>query len=115
MGYESRLYVVNKSRSGADENKKIWSEVVAKFNLCKCGIDFSGFPASDCYFYEGNDEIVEDNYGDPLRELTISEAISVLATAMAKEDYRRFQPCLAMLTGFNQHEWENLVVLHFGY
>ena len=91
MGYESKLYVVDKHHwKWSNES---WGEVVASFDLCKVyNLDFKKYPLTDCYIYadDGNTEIREDYY-------------------------RRYQPCLSLLKGFNPNDWEDLVVLHYGH
>jgi len=115
MGYESKLYIIQKSDVVKEDNK-YWCEVIATFNLCKVNIDFSKYPSTDSYFYEGNEMIVEDCYGDTLKELTIQEAITEIENAAARDDYRRWNPILGLLKGFNEKEWGNdLRVLHYGH
>lgn len=118
MGYESKLYVVDKHHH-MKWRDKFWGEVIATFDLCKVyNLDFGKFPATDCYIYadDGNTEIREDCYGDPLREIPIKDAIKMLEEVIKKVDYyRRYQPCLSLLKGFNPDDWEDLVVLHYGH
>lgn len=119
MGYESRLYVVNKSH--IKDGEKVWAEKVAMFELCKT-YTVSGqldkYPTTNVYIYsdDGNTRIEEDMYGELLKEIPIDDMISILEGAMQKEKYRRYAPCLAMLRGFDKNEWgDNLVVLHYGH
>ena len=122
MGYESRLYVVEKTRIHGYENEdKVYGEVIAMFDLCKV-YDVSDrmrtYEATDAYIYDtdGNTEIVVDLYGDPLKEVPIKDAIEILKDAIDKDrGYRRYEPCLKLLEGFNESEWDDLVVLHYGY
>lgn len=124
MGYESRLYIVNK---GFAATGPCWAEKIAEFNLC-C---VDGFVLTDigkygkdttCYF-ETDDNykpITEDKYGKPMTEITLNDMIAILKNAINNSDYRRYQPCLAMLESFANGvlygQWgENLVVLHYGY
>ena len=117
MGYESKLYVVDK-HDWKFANKK-WGEVIAMFDLCSVPrLNFSSYPATDCYIIadDGNTEITEDRYGDPLKEVPIQDAINMIEKAIETEDYyRRYKPCLDMLKGFNPDNWGNLVVLHYGH
>lgn len=117
MGYESKLYVVDKHHW--KWSNKPWGEVIAMFDLCKVpGLNFSKYPPTDCYIYadDGNTEIREDNYGDPLKEIPIKDMIQMLEEAIKTEDYyRRYQPCLSLLKGFNLDDWGNLVILHYGH
>lgn len=117
MGYESKLYVVDK-HDWKFVNEK-WGEVIAMFDLCSVPrLNFSSYPATDCYIIadDGNTEIKEDRYGDSLKEVPIQDAIEMIEKVIEREEYyRRYKPCLDLLKGFNPNEWENLVVLHYGH
>jgi len=118
MGYESRLYVVRKS-STKDENG-YWADMIASFNLCCVGNNLLSAimkaKETDAYFLEGDSFIYKDKYGEKLKEIPLKEMINMIANAMQYDDYRRYAPCLALLNGFNQSEWNNeIVVLHYGY
>lgn len=115
MGYESKLYIVDKTGVATDKDNKRWAEVIATFDLCRTNIDFSKFSPTDCYFYDGDERVVEDCYGDPIKEISISDMIELIENAMARDDYRRWQPCLGLLKGFTESQWTNLVVLHYGH
>lgn len=116
MGYESKLYVVDKHDWKWCEEK--WGEVIASFDLCRVPINFAHYPATDCYIFsdDGDTKITEDKYGSPLREIPINELINMIENAIKETDYyRRYQPCLSLLKGFNPKDWENLIVLHYGH
>lgn len=118
MGYESRVYVVDKSDTLQHNNMK-WAEVVSTFNMSKFG-DFRNVFAkeTDCYFYEdgADGEVLTDKYGARITEASVKDVINYLEDYKNnKEHYRRVQPLLSMLKGFNTNEWRNLVVLHYGY
>lgn len=126
MGYESKLYVVQKYDTIYTEcGKRYYADIIATFKLSKIGgYDlFNRYPATDCFIYadDGNTHITEDDYGDPLREIPIPDAIKIIEGEMKKElesgvkPYNRWQPCLSLLKGFNLAEWKDLVVLHYGY
>ena len=119
MGYESRLYVVEKTDlSGYAYPEHKYAQVVAMFDLCKVGLHNSMFRPTDCYIYasDGNTEIIADDYGDPLKELPIPEVIKLLEERQVEcPDYRRWQPCISLLKSFDESQWKNLVVLHYGY
>lgn len=118
MAYESKVYIVEKSDLLNDEGKK-YAHVIAIFDLCK----FEGFcdifkTVTDCYFYadDGNTEVVEDKYGDPLVEATIEDVVKYLENYIEKEHYyRRVAPVLGLLKAFKKDDWNNLFVLHFGH
>ena len=119
MGYESRIYIVSKT-SITDDNNKRWAEVIAMFNMSKMP-SIAGFTRfTDCYIYgsDGNTKLLEDEYGAPLTEASVTDVIAVLEKDIANgEDYRRIFPLLATLKALeeNSHQWKDLAVLHYGY
>ena len=125
MGYESKLFVIEKSELRGSQKREDMkcAQIVAMFDLCKVyAINFSKYPPTEHYIFaeNGDEETLKDKYGDPLRELTLSEAVAEIEQAMEKEpSYRRWKPCLAMLKEFrdtNEAQWDNeLAVLHYGY
>lgn len=122
MGYESRLFVVNKTKQHGldDKSKMVWAEKIAFFNLCKVyavSDKMREYPATNAYIYadDGNTQIISDDYGEPLREIPIADAIKIIEDAAKNDNYRRFSPCLQLLKGFDPSEWGDLVVLHYGY
>ena len=123
MGYESRLYVVEKHKNFyPSDNNMVWGEVVAVFDLCKCypvSDELCKYPNTNAYIYadDGNTEILEDKYGEKLKEIPVKDTIKIIKKAMKNDNYsyRRYKPCLKLLEGFNLDEWNDLVVLHYGY
>lgn len=122
MGYESRLYVVEKSDIRNDTGK-IYAGVVAMFNICKC-YELSDIltkqKETDCYIYadDGNTKIVKDMYGEKLTEVSVSFVISTLEKILeGGETYRRIYPLLNALKTFEEQKgkWGDIVVLHYGY
>lgn len=118
MGYEHKLYVVKKGNF-TEENGKRWASVVAVVDISKCyplNWMIKDKPETDCFFYadDGNTRIDVDMYGDPLTELTPSEAVEVLeAIVNGGIQYDRLNIALAMLRAAKDEE--DLAVLHYGY
>lgn len=119
MGYESRIYVVSKSGLGL-EYGKTYASVIAVFNASK----YAGLPdvfqkKTDCYIYadDGNTMILEDCYGEELKEAPLADVISFLEGELERgETYCRIKPLLALLKSFDPNVWgKNLVCLHYGY
>ena len=82
MGYESRLYVVDKCDKFSFEDR-CCGEVIAMFNLCKVysvSDKMRQYPETDCYIYaaDGNTHIIEDGYGDIMREISIDDAKALI-------------------------------------
>lgn len=116
MGYESRLYIVNKTN--IVNSKRNYAQVIAVFDLCKVyevSNKMRKYPITDVYFYSNDTLVTEDFYGEPLTEIPLTDAINIIEEAMKNDNYRRYNPCLQLLKGFNLSEWKNIVVLHFGY
>lgn len=122
MGYESKIYIGEKSRI-KDNDGMTYVQVIAMFNMCKMGNLINVFDRkTDCYFYadDGNTKVLEDKYGDALTEAKIEDFICVLEEAIdSGENYRRIFPLLSTLqTIYEQQKdgkWENIVLLHYGY
>ena len=119
MGYESKLYVIEKGVH-TDLDGRLFGMSVAMFDLCKVtnvarAVHDSGTD-TNCYFFVGDKKIIEDEYGEPLKELSIPEMITILEKAAEEEsDYRRYAPCISLLKGFDLERWPNTVVLHYGH
>lgn len=119
MGYESKIYIVKKSRLSPDDDGKRFANVVSMFDAC----NFPGLPGvfklkTDCFIYadDGNTHISKDSYGDELTEAPLSDVIEFLENEIANGNtYRRINPLLQLLKGFDMEQWENLVCLHYGY
>lgn len=124
MGCESRLYVVNKTRVGIN-NDFVYGEVVAILELgCLPSIRnyMNKCEPTDCYFYsdDGNTKVTEDKCGQPLTESPIGPIIDILEREVEDKKffgdcYRRVKPALAMLKSFadNIMQWDNLKVLQY--
>ena len=57
---------------------------------------------------DGNTKITEDKYGSPLKEVPVKDMIDMIETEIKNDkDYRRYQPCLNLLKGFDLNRWEN--------
>ena len=81
---------------------------------------FRNKPATKHYIYadDGDTQIVEDRYGDTLKEASVEEVVEKLERIVENgEDYRRIFPLLAALKAFESHsnQWGNIAVLHYGY
>ena len=127
MGYESRLYIVEKSgfytncneTPNDDFGRMCFAEVVAMIDLCKVPelpAAINKYPDTDAYIYEGEERVLEDKYGARLKEIPLKDMTDII-TKIAKADnnqYRRWNPCLGLLKGFDTDGWD-VVVLHYGH
>lgn len=124
MGYESKIYIVEKSKNTNKFGEK-WADVIAMFDLCKY-YNLSNVlrhkRKTDCYIIadDGDTEITADRYGDRLTESDLETVINIMERDIAHgEGYRRIFPILSMLKVFEEQKnagiWNDLVVLHYGY
>jgi hypothetical protein len=124
MGYESRLYVVQKM-GWTNEKKKTFAQVIAMFDLCQyysLSDVLRNKPETNCYIFsdDGKSEITKDRYGMPLTESDVKTVIDILEKDIARgENYRRILPLLSTLKVFEKQQqeglWDHIVVLHYGY
>ena len=126
MGYESKIYIVEKTNcSWTEENGMKYARVLAMFDVSKfyeLADWFSNKPATKHYIYadDGDTEIIEDRYGDTLKEASVKEVIDRIERIIGienEEDYRRIFPLLAALKAFESYgnQWDDIAVLHYGY
>jgi bisphosphoglycerate-independent phosphoglycerate mutase (AlkP superfamily) len=122
MGYESKLFIVEKHEKLESDPKK-YASVIAMFDMCKIGNLTDVFKQNtDCYFFadDGNTRVLKDKYGDVLKEASVEDVIQVLENAVTSgETYRRIAPLLSTLkTIFEQQKnnaWKDIAILHYGY
>lgn len=124
MGYESRIYIVEKHRLSYYDDEKRYASVIAMIDMCKC-YEISDIlrnkPATDCYIYadDDNTRILEDRYDKPLTETPIYEAIQIVENAIEKTpwEYWRYNVLLATLQSVYDFvgKDEDFVILHYGY
>ena len=122
MGYESKVYVTQKSR-----NLSIpFYDVVATVDLCKMGWSiYNGkkfrqlftLPQDGHLFMDdGNTVLKEDAYGDPVEGAPIDEVIDWLEKFTADTDYPRANILLSTLYAVRQGmKWGDLLCFHYGY
>ena len=125
MGYDSKLFIAEKSSLYSSEEKN-YASFIASYDLAvfpPISSFMRGCPKADCYIYidDGNTQILEDRYGDELTQASISDVIKVLEESKNHKDgnYRRIDPILSMLKTLKKQQeegrWRELVVLHFGH
>jgi len=122
MGYEQKFFIVDETTSKGLENPdKKWAQVIAMYDYCKDNrltnfVEKNG-KDSDCFIFadDGNTEIAEDHYGEPMKEVDIDLLIEYLEKHA--DDYRRYEPFLALLKAFQRarENFRDLKILRFGY
>lgn len=122
MSYESKLYIVEKTPL-ISEHGKHYSRIIAMFDMHCMGEITNVFKTeTDCYFYadDGDTEVMQDCYGEPLKEASVNDVINALENSIKNgETYRRLFPVLAALKVIEEQQsngtWADIRVLHYGY
>ena len=117
MGYESRIIIARKGCI------KGYVETIAEFNLCKVEGEFLNLFDKeyklDFYdFYEGNNPIKEDRYGDPLKYATFNKVYKWLLDNVRKANYRRYDLLLGAMNAVREGwvgEINDFIIIHYGY
>lgn len=123
MGYESRIYVITKTRVNGFKTEKKYAQIIAMFDMGKfpaLADIMINQPETDSFIYadDGNTQILEDKYGDKLTEATPQIVVDVLEKQLNNGDtYRRIYPLLATLKAVIEHQknFPDIAVLHYGY
>lgn len=122
MGYESRVYIVEKT-DVIDVGMR-YARMICAFDLGKCyplSDTLRNKPKTDCYIYEydGNTRVLEDCYGQALTESDLQTVIDILEKMTEDNTYRYTLPLLEALKAFEKQRqqglWRNIAVLHYGY
>ncbi len=120
MGYEVKYHIIEKKTELKGIHGKYYSQDIAVFDLCKADnvtYKTKKYPITNSYIYDtdGNTELIYDEYGDELHEIPLLDMIQIIEDAMKDDEYRRFKPFLNLLKSFNNSDWHNVVILHYGY
>ena len=128
MGYESRIYIVRKETRMDPEVNKRYGEVLSVFNLGKVSPEFEKWfdqqKPTDCYIYADNGDtvVLEDEYGDPLKECDPFELKNRLRYEYAEQTMARCE-MMQILGGYviphvinlYKYEIDRIAFLHYGY
>ena len=131
MAYRHRFYVVNKTKSfGINETENLrYAHVLARFDLGRndlLGKKLDKFSATDCFIYmdDGNTPLIEDDYGEKLKEISVMDLLYILNPYSPKNDldeyeipiYQSFYDYLTRLNSRmkNSTILKDVVILHCG-
>ena len=112
---EHKIIIVDRITDGIQSHHGI---VIAEFklgilnnfeNIFTTPIDF------DLYIDGGDTITREDKYGSHCKMASISTVLRELTKYNAENSYRRLKPCIGLLLGFDEKEWNDLEVVHYGY
>lgn len=119
--YESKIYIVAPTTQYNKELGKVYAETIATFKLGY--VDplqnaTEDYKPTKYYIYadDGETEILKDNYGDELRELTIDQLICHLTYTNGLAISRKACLLLSTLYAIKKTYYDgDLVCLHYGY
>lgn len=124
MGYESKIYIVEKYNTSDLEHGKRYARDIVAFDLSKVrrlSRKLQEMPETDCYFYadDGNTQVLEDKYGNPLTECSPEKLLELVRHEIEVESdhYSVYFALLATLESIVEHSdsWGDVVCLHYGY
>ena len=136
MGYESKIVIVEHlPHAKFDDDKKLFAEKIVEVRMSKMGGRPSCFAReTDLYYYmdDGNTQVLEDKYDEPLRECEIPELYKWLLETMERDrdaaTYRRCDLLKGVLESFGEvhktdhgqwlelkPKWKYVRALHYGY
>jgi hypothetical protein len=96
---------------------KYYSKVIGMVDLCKLSVPSSIKETSKFYFYDldGNTPVVFDKYGDELKQASLTDVIAWLEEQIELGDtYSRYKTALALAKSCVE-DYNNPIVLFFGY
>lgn len=133
MAYRHRFYIVNKTKSlGIDETENLrYAFVLARFDLdrndnLKRKLDDANLPITDSFIYmdDGDTPLIEDDYGDKLKELSVMDLLYILypyrpANVLDEYEITIYQAFYDYLSRLNKRmtnstALKDVVVLHCG-
>ena len=121
MGYESRVFVVNRNEiERKDGSIYVWAENIADVKMSSM---YNGFTDLfdkqvdyELYIDNGDEFTKTDKYGNVMTYTDCKTVIDYLEKLIANgEKYRRLTVLLGLLKGFNEEDWDNIQVVHYGY
>lgn len=124
MAYESKIIIVDRrvNKNSKGEIIYLYGEKLADMMMGCMGYN-NGWkelfqtPIDYTLYIENEDKATNnDKYGEHLKYTTISNVIEWLEKEIARgNDYRRLKPLLGLLKGFDEQEWTELQIIHYGY
>ena len=124
MGYESRVYVMQRNEFTLENNKGedvrfVHAGEIARFDMSKMVPEFRDLFTEEADFDvygDGGESIKEDCYGAELTYAPVGKVIKWLEAEAERDDYRRLKPLLAFLKAAELESWDGeLVAVHYGY
>lgn len=119
MGYESRIFVVDRREyKHGDGTSYVYAEKIADIKMA-CMYDgftklFDKKVDYDLYIDNGDEATQTDMYGEIMTYTDCKTVINYLENLISK-DYRRLPLLLGLLKGIDESQWDNIQIVHYGY
>ena len=121
MGYESRVFIVNRSEHEYPNGESwIYAEKIADIKM-SCMYDgftnlFNKKVDYELYIDNEDESTNIDKYGEVMTYTDCKTVINFLEKLIADgENYRRLTMLLGLLKGINEEQWNEIQVVHYGY
>lgn len=120
MGYESRVLVVDRNEYDINGTHYVHAEKIADIKMSKMYDGFTDLFDKkvdyELYIDNANEATQTDKYGDVMTYTDCRTVIDYLENLIANgETYRRLTVLLGLLKGFNESQWNDIQVVHYGY
>lgn len=121
MGYESRVFVVNRSEfERGNDMHFVFAEKIADIKMSGMYDGFTDlFDKKVDYelYIDNEDEPTQtDKYGDVMTYTDCKTVIDYLEKLIANgENYRRLNLLLGLLKSIDESQWNEIQIVHYGY
>lgn len=123
MSYESKIIIVDRRAYKMSEsgNYYVYPEQLASVDMGEINheswLELFATPIDYTLYIRSYDDAVDtDMYGDKMKYASIKAVKAWLEKQIQDgNDYRRLKPLLGLLNGFDESQWEELQVVHYGY
>lgn len=120
MSYESRIFVVNRTEVNNVTSVYVWGEKIADIKMGSMENGFSELFTNkidyELYVDNADEPTRTDKYGAVMTYTDRNTVIDYLEEQIANGDnYRRLTVLLGLLKGFDEAQWDELQVVHYGY
>lgn len=117
MGYESRIFIVNRNEI---RNDYVYGDKIADIKMSKMYSEFVDLFDKkidyELYIDNGDESTKIDKYGDVMTYTSCEIVIDYLEELVANgENYRRIGLLLGLLKGIDESQWDEIQVVHYGY
>ena len=121
MGYESRIFVVNRNEHDyPDGTSYVYAEKIADIKMSSMYPGFRNLFDKkvdyELYIDNGDESTSTDMYGQKMKYTDVQTVIDYLEKLIdSGETYRRLPLLLGLLKGIDTSQWNEIQIVHYGY